>query len=270
MTIYDSDYVAEQELQSKYTGVTDSAAGDQEAISEQPLDQVGDNTEMVEDTTGTTVEAEQPVEHDKEYNFRAMREEIAKMKAEKEALEQNFDLWKRDLAANNVRREPEAPRKSALDTIPDDDIVTGAQLKRLLAEKDVELKKNLQEQEIYNQEMRVKSMYSDYDEVATKYGIPLMRKEPELAQAFVGAQNKAAYLYKLGKMAQLSESPQPQPSNIERQTVNRAQRLVENSRKPGTLSNSPSGQIGISKTDYFANMPESEFNELIKKHLEQV
>ena len=60
-------------------------------------------------------------------NFKAMREEIARIKSEKEALENNFDQWKRELARDNVRREPEAPRKRLVDELPNDDLITGAQ-----------------------------------------------------------------------------------------------------------------------------------------------
>jgi hypothetical protein len=264
MTIYDADFVATEELQQQYQpGVTDSAAGDQEAISEQPQDQVADSGNVVEEQADEGLS-------DKEMNFRAMREEIAKMKAEKEALEQNFDTWKRELASNNVQRQPEPPRKRAIDELPDDDIITGAQLKKMLAEKDAEYTRVLQEQELLNQETRVKAQYSDYDEVATKYGIPLLKQEPDLSQAFVASQNKAAFLYKLGKMHQLSQSPPAAESSVQRQEPNKAQRILDNSRKPGTLSGAVSGQSGISKADYFASMPDKEFQTLMMKNLEEI
>lgn len=263
MTIYDQDYTAEQQLQDNYTGVMDPAAEDQGAVSEATQEQVVDESNVAQ---------EQPTEalSDKEMNFKAMREEIAKMKAEKEALEQNFDVWKRELASSNVRREPEAPRKSLIESLPDDDIITGAQMKKILAEKDQQYQMHLQEQEVLNQETRMKAQYSDYDEVATTYGVPLLKKEPDLYQAFVGSQNKAAFLYKLGKMQQLSESPAPAPSQYQAQAVNKAQRMVENSRKPGTLSNGTSGQQAISRADYYASMDEKQFQDLVAKNLEQV
>lgn len=261
MTIYDNDFVATEKLQAQHQpGVTDSAAENQEPISETPVDQVVESNEMV---------ADQPEEQtsDKEMNFKAMREEIAKMKAEKEALAENFDTWKRELA---VQRQPEAPRKSAIEELPDNDLITGAQLKALLAEKDAEFRKVQQDQEIFNQEQRLKQQYSDYDEVATKYGVPLLKNEPDLAQAFVASQNKAAFLYKLGKMQQLSEAPAPEPSQFQKQEVNKAQRILDNARKPGTLSSATQGQQAISRADYYASMNEQEFQTLMNKNLEQV
>lgn len=273
MTIYDQDFVAEETLQQEYqqSGVTDSVAENQEPISEQPVDHEGQAPEMIEEATEEAVEAEQPVANDKDYNFKAMREEIAKIKAEKEALAENLESWKRELAINNVRRQPEdAPRKSAFEEVPDGDLITGAQVKMLLAEKDAEYKRAQQDLIVFNQEQQFKQKYSDYDEVATKYGVPLLKQEPDLAKAFVAAENKPAFLYKLGKMQQLSEAPPPVPTSAPRQEVNKAQRILENSRKPGTLSSATQGQQAISKADYFASMPEADFNALVAKNLEQV
>lgn len=265
MTIYDSDYVDEFQQEQLKPGVTDSVAEDQE-----PIEQVQEQEQAIaEEAQPEQTQAEEQLS-DKEFNFRAMREEMAKLKAEKEALAENFDTWKRELAVGNAQRQPEAPRKSAIEELPDNDLITGAQLKQLMAEKDAEFKKLQQEQEIFNQEQRLKQQYADYDEVATTYGVPLLKKEPDLAKAFVAAENKAAFLYKLGKMQQLAEAPPPAPSQFQRQEVNKAQRMVENSRKPGTLSNATQGQQAISKADYFASMDDKAFAELVTKNLEQV
>jgi len=237
-------------------------------------DSVAENQGSIEahhevETAGQPVEAEQPQEHvsDKDYNFRAMREEIARIKAEKEALEENFDLWKRELA---VQRQPEAPRKSAEEVIPDDDLITGAQLKRLLQERDERHRQVQMEQEIFNQEAKIKLQHSDYDEVATKYGVPLLKQEPDLAQAFMASNNKAAFLYKIGKMQQVLDKEPVQESQYHKQEVNKAERIVANSRKPGTLSGAVGGQQQISKADYYSSLSDAEFNALVAKNLEEI
>ncbi len=67
MTIYDQDFMAEQAMQQEYQkGVTDPAAGDQEAsaqVAEAPKEQPVEQA----------VEPAVPVESDKEFNFRALR-----------------------------------------------------------------------------------------------------------------------------------------------------------------------------------------------------
>lgn len=261
MTIYDADF-AEELAQQNQAGVKDSVAENHDSqTQENPLEQAAD----------ASIQAEQPQEAstDKEMNFRAIREELARLKAEKAALEQNFDDWKRDLASNNVRREPEAPRKSAIEELPDDDFISGAQLKRLLAEREAALQKRIEKQEVDLQETYMKSMYADYDEVTSKYGAPLVRQKPDLYRGFMSAQNKADYLYTLGKMAQMSERQQEQ-AEAPVQNTQKAERIMQNAKKPGTLSGAIGGQQAISKVDYMASMSDKDFQQLVAKHLEEV
>lgn len=257
MTIYDQDYMAELAIQEEYQkpGVTDPAAVDQEAKAPQePADQIADDSKMVQ---------EQPKEvSDKEYNFKALREELAQIKEDRDRLRDDFEGLRR----NQVQRQPEPPRKRAIDEIHSDDLVTGAQFKQAMAEREAEYQLMLGE-------LQAKSQNSDYDEVVTKYGIPLMEKEPDFAQGFVNANagNKAAYLYKLGKMAMLAEQRhEPEPVQEVPQRAQNAQRIVENSRKPGTLSNSVGGAGNLSKADYFASMSDSDFAALVRKNLDEV
>lgn len=252
MTIYDQDYMAELDMQQQNSqGVTDPAAGGQVATPQE--------AEVPKEEVVQAVEPEQP-DSDKEYNFRALREELAQIKEDRDRLRGDFE----DLRRNQVQRQPEPPRKRAIDDINSDDLVTGAQLKQAMAEREAEYQLQLGE-------LRVKAQYSDYDEVTSKYGVPLIEKEPDLAQGFLASNNKAAYLYKIGKLAMNAEqreepvmqAPVPQPSQA-------AQRIVENSRKPGTLSNSVGGSGNLSKADYYATMSEAEFQAFVTKNLEQV
>ncbi len=253
MTIYDQDYMSELDVQQQnMQGVTDPAAGGQVATpqeAEVPQEEV--------------VQANEPIqaESDKDYNFRAMREEMAQMKEDRDRLRGDLE----DLRRNQVQRQPEPPRKRAIDDINSDDLVTGAQLKQAMAEREAEYQLQLGE-------LRVKAQYSDYDEVTSKYGVPLIEKEPDLAQGFLASNNKAAYLYKLGKMAMLADRPVPEPvmQAPPQQPSQVAQRIVENSRKPGTLSNSVGGSGNLSKADYYATMSEAEFQTFMNKNLEQV
>ncbi len=255
MSIYDQDYMAELSMQQEHMkGVTDPAAVDQvattTAVTEEPLE-----------TSGPPVEAEQPLANDKDYNFKALREELAQIKEDRDRLRDDFEGLRR----NQVQRQPEPPRKRAIDEINSDDLVTGAQFKQAMAEREAEYQLMLGE-------LQVKSQYSDYDEVTSKYGVPLIEKEPDLAQGFLSSNNKASYLYKLGKMAMMAEQRQesepvmqapPQPNRD-------AQRMLENSRKPGTLSNAVGGSGNLSKADYYATMSEAEFTAFMTKNLEQV
>jgi hypothetical protein len=254
MTIYDQEYLAELALeQQNMQGVNDPAAGGQVATPQPPVDQSEEVLEKVQ---------EQPeAVSDKDYNFRALREELAQIKEDRDRLRGDFE----DLRRNQVQRQPEPPRKRAIDDINSDDLVTGAQLKQAMAEREAEY-------ELQLGELRVKAQYSDYDEVTSKYGVPLIEKEPDLAQGFLASNNKAAYLYKLGKMAMLADKPAPEPVyQAPPPSPNRdAQRIVENMKKPGTLSNSVGGSGQLSKLDYIAGMSDADFHALMTKNLEQV
>lgn len=251
MTIYDQDYMSELNMQQNaMQGVTDPAAVDQvatPAVAEAPQEEA--------------VQAVEPVqaESDKDYNFRALREELAQIKEDRDRLRGDFE----DLRRNQVQRQPEPPRKRAIDDINSDDLITGAQLKQAMAEREAEYQLMLGE-------LQVKSQYSDYDEVTAKYGVPLIEKEPDLAQGFLAAPNKAAYLYKIGKLA-MNADRQPEPvMQAPVQPSRDAQRMVENSRKPGTLSNAVGGAGNLSKADYYATMSDAEFHAFINKNLEQI
>lgn len=253
MTIYDQDYMAELDMQQQYSkGVTDPAAVDQVATPQE-----------AEIPTEEAQQAVEPVQadSDKDYNFRALREELAQIKEDRDRLRGDFE----DLRRNNVQRQPEPPRKRAVDDINSDDLITGAQLKQVMAEREAEYQLQLGE-------LQVKAQYSDYDEVTAKYGVPLIEKEPDFAQGFLASNNKAAYLYKLGKMAMSAEQRQqaPEPVMHAPQPSRDAQRIVENSRKPGTLSNAVGGAGNLSKADYYATMSDAEFNSMVQKNLDAI
>ena len=253
MTIYDQDYMSELSMQQEaMQGVTDPAAGGQVAtppVAEEPKEQ------QVEQA----VEPVEPVESDKDYNFRALREELAQIKEDRDRLRGDFE----DLRRNQVQRQPEPPRKRAIDEINSDDLITGAQLKQAMAEREAEYQLMLGE-------LQVKAQYSDYDEVTAKYGVPLIEKEPDLAQGFLASNNKAAYLYKIGKLAMGADRPPPEPVMQAPQPSQTAQRIVENSRKPGTLSNAVGGAGNLSKADYYATMSDAEFTAFMNRNLEQI
>ncbi len=207
MTIYDQDYIAElsaQEAATK-TGVQDSAAENQEANASQDVEEhIADASQMVEAVSEDgSADASNPLEipSDKEMNFKALREELATIKQEKERLARDFEDIRR---AQNVQRQPEPPRKRAIDDINNDDLVTGAQFKQIMSEREAEFEKRFADQETEHLQNSMRAKYSDYDEVLAKYGVPLIEQEPDFARGFLGAQNKASYLYKIGKQVQES------------------------------------------------------------------
>ena len=205
---------------------------------------------------------------DKEMNFRALREELTQMKQEKERLEQNFDTWKRELARAPAKAEP--PVKRFVDDLSNDDYLTGAQLKAALQEQERAFRedqhKKDQENALMLNEVLTKAKYSDYDDVVSKYGIPLIEQEPDLADAFLAAKNKPGYLYKIGVMAMQSQQPRTEPARRSEQ----AKAVVANSQKPRTLSGDVSGAQKMNPTDYYESMSDADFLKMVRKNLGEI
>lgn len=259
MTIYDQDYIAELEAQNQ-AGVKDSVAENQEPSSSVP--EASSLEPTVDQSADASKQAEQPPVTDKEYNFRALREELVQERTHREKLERDLEYLREN--QQRVQRQPEPPRERAMDKIKEDDLVTGAQFKQAMAEREAEYQLMLGE-------LQVKSQHSDYDEVTAKYGVPLIEKEPDLAQGFLAAPNKAAYLYKLGRMAMMAEQRQaPEPVQEAQKPSQTAQRIVENAKKPGTLSNAVGGAGNLSKADYYASMSDADFHAMVQKNLQEV
>ena len=64
---------------------------------------------------------------------------------------------------------------------------------------------------------------------------------------------------------QIQAQTQPQTP----QKSENAQRIVDNSKKPGTLSQA-GGQAALSKADYFASMSDAEFMKMANRNLDAI
>lgn len=201
-------------------------------------------------------QTEQPSKQ--ELNFKALREEVDRLKAERESEKRDYQLQMDMLRSNmnnaQVHRQEEAPKKM-FDGMRDDDIPNVAELRKEWEQRESNYQARLEE-------MQVQQTYPDYAEVLEKYTKPLMNQKPHLVSSLRGADNKALFAYELGKMAQQATQSQsvtpPQSEN--------AKRIVENSRRPGTLS-SAGGQSTLSQADYYASMSDSEFVKFASRHL---
>ena len=260
MTIYDQDFATEEMLQAKYTGVTEPVAEDQavqEETSEASVDHSPGAAEMVEDG------------HDKEYNFRALRESIAQEKAERELERRRHEqeLERMQYQIEQMSRstnESQISRKSALDGLEGSDLMTVEAYKKAQEEQYGRYQEEITALRYENLENRARLQHSDYNEVMEKYSIPLLRSNRDFARAFQAAENPAEFAYQLGRMQQNTQAPQPMVQN---QAQDNAERIVSNARKPGTLSSARGGQASLSKADYYASMSDAEFAEMVQKNL---
>lgn len=208
---------------------------------------------------------EQPVKSDvvedhskQELNFRALTQEVDRMKAERETEKKEYQLQLDMLRANMAQKDqPVQQERKFLDGMKDDDVPSVGELRKEWEQKESMYQSRLEE-------LQVSQMHPDYAEVMEKYLAPLVKQKPYLAEGIQGARNKAQYAYELAKMAQQIQDHQVVTTKSEN-----AQRIVDNSRKPGTLSQA-GGQGALSKADYFASMSDQEFMKMASRNLEGI
>ncbi len=247
--------------EENYTGVHDSAAESQQVSNtyqlesqDYPQDHSADAGKMV-DHSGESNEMVEEAPSRQELNFRALREEVEKIKAEKQALQQSFEQLRYQQSQQPQERLPE---KKMFQGVEDDYVPNVGEIRREWNEKEAEYLGRIEE-------LQVASVHPDYAEVMEKYTAPLIKEKPHLAEGILGARNKALFAYELGKMAQSMRQPQQQSEQQQPSKV--AQKIVENARKPATLSGA-GGQGHLSKADYYASMSDAEFMTMASRYLE--
>lgn len=258
------------DMESYAGGRVGPAAGDQAVVDTNSYHQGTEDypvqTELLDQPAKVEPEVkdEKPEVNPQAENFRALREEVDRIKAEREAEKREHQLQLDMLRANLDQQryqkapEPQAP-KQMFDGMKDEDVPNVAELRREWAQKESSYQARLEE-------LQVQQMHPDYAEVIEKYALPLVKQKPHLAEGLHGASNKALFAYELGKMAQQMQGQQVQAQT---KPSENAQRIVENSKKPGTLSQA-GGQAALSKADYFASMSDQEFMKFATKNLEGI
>ena len=250
-----------------YAGeVMDSAAEGQQIVH--------DNMERMHEEAIGSVErhqapaAQEPIEQQsrQELNFRALSGEVERLKAERESERREYNLQLELIKANSQRQPEVQPQRDRrmFEGKEDNDIPTIAELRQEWSDRETVYQRQLSQYQGNIEEMQVALNNPDYAEVLQKYSAPLLKNDPILAQGVNGAENKAMYVYRLGKMAQQMEATR----QTSQQAVNpTAQRIVDNAKKPGNLG-SAGGQSALSKADYFAGMSDKEFMEYASKNLD--
>lgn len=215
----------------------------------------------------TTLQEPTPEPSAQELNFKALSDSVEKLKAEKEAEKREYQLQLDMLRANlSKQKEPATQERKMFDGMEDTDVPNVGELRKAWQERE-----NAYNEKI--EELQVANMHPDYAEVLGKYGKHLAETDPVFIQGIRGAENKALFAYKYAKREQelqtLREAHKTQSASAPTQKSMDAQRMVENSRKPGTLAQ-VGGQSVLSKTDYYANMSDGEFMKMASKYLGEI
>ena len=242
----------------------------QKELMDQPVESAKSTPEAVK-----AVQPEPEINPQAEH-FRQLRGEVDRIKAERETEKREHQL-QLDMLRANLAPRPEPQRENKfLNDMKEDDIPNVGELRREWERKESGYQERLEE-------LQVAQQHPDYAEVLEKYVVPLIKQKPHLAEGIQGSRNKALFAYELGKMAQQMQAPQqqaqapmPQPVTQVSQALQaaptkneNAQRIVENSKKPGTLSQA-GGQGALSKADYYSSMSDAEFMKFAGKNLEGI
>ena len=200
-------------------------------------------------------------------HFRALREEVDRIKTEKEAEKKDYQL-QIDMLRSNINQQSKTPsvERKMFDGMDDSDVPNVRELRNEWNAREQGYKQRLDE-------LQTQSQHSDYHEMLNNYLTPLLRQKPYLAQGIQASDSPSLYAYELAKMYQSSQQVHNQPSASIQTTApqqsENARRMVDNSRKIGTLSQ-VGGQNSLSQADYFASMSDQEFMRMASKNLEGI
>lgn len=196
---------------------------------------------------------------DKEMNFRALREEAAKMKEERE-------YWKGQAEAySRIPQRPEPQQATQQDALTALDWDDGRDVRKAfdtLRQENQSLRSEIKDALTA---ISTKTQRQDWDSMVTQHVPQLTSKNPIFAEMIQKASNpyEAAYL-----LAELNARAQPAAQQPPPQNGN-AQRALQNSQKPQTLASIGGGGT-LSSADYYANMSDDDFMKIAAKNLANI
>lgn len=279
MTIYDQDFINSGEF------VDPAAEGHEGTVQVSPEVAVSEESsqsshsetnETIEDQIADESKLVEPSKQ--EFNFKALREEISREKAEREAERARYleeiTFLRDQFSRPSKENSDQVQHKDVLDDMHDDDLLTAGKYRKSMMELQAKHQAELEQVRLQAEEAHLKALHPDYDEVMEKYSIPLLKNNRDFARAFQNAESKAKFAYEWGKKEMMiqhysemqEKASQPQIA----QNSQKAERILANAQKPGTLSSARGGQPSLSRAEYYAGMSDADFNALVEKNLNEV
>lgn len=200
---------------------------------------------------------------DKEMNFRALREEAAKLKEERE-------YWRgqAEASTNLHSRSPEPTQQkedpySALDWEDSKDVRKAFDT---LREQNTSLRDELKDAITA---MSTKAQHQDWNNMVTQHVPQLTSKNPIFAEMIQKASNPYEAAYLLAELNAKANQPGAQQPPPYQQMNGNAQRAIANAQKPQTLA-SVGGGGTLSSADYYASMSDKDFMEIAGRNLANI
>lgn len=196
----------------------------------------------------------------KEMNFGALRDEIAKMKSEREYWRGQAEAYSR---APTRQPEPAEDRQPALEALDWDDSRDVRKAWESLQQDNQRLREEMRDSLAA---VQAKGQHQDWNTMVTQHVPQLTSKNPIFAEMIQKASNpyEAAYLLaELNARASQPDAALPPPTN------GNAQRAIANAQKPQTLA-SVGGGGQLSSADYYASMSDEDFMKIAARNLANI
>lgn len=200
----------------------------------------------------------QSQESAKELNFKALREEAARLKEESAYWKGQAEAYSRQPARTEVHQEEAA---KAIDWDDGNDVKRAWEtLRRENEALRMEVKDSLAA-------AQTKATHNDWNAMVTQHVPQLTGKNPIFAEMIKNASNPYEAAYLLAELNARASQP-TQQAQVPVQP-NYGQRAMHNASKPQTL-NSVGGQGQLSAADYYANMSDADFAKIASRNLANI
>ena len=208
---------------------------------------------VVEDPLGVSVEVANPMT-DKEYNFKALREETARLKGESEYWRGQAEAFK-----GNQNAQPSSQEDAYL-ALDWDDSSDVKKAFNALREDNQSLRAEVKDKMAA---LEIKNQHQDWNALVTQHVPELTSRNPIFAEMIKNSSNPYEAAYLLAQLNAGSAVPAQQP------THGNAQRAIDNSQKPRSPS-SIGGAGQLSSADYYANMSDEDFMKVAGKNMANI
>lgn len=189
-------------------------------------------------------------------NFRALRDEVSKMKEERE-------YWKGQAEAFARSHQPETQQATQEDAYSALDWDDSRDVRKAFESVRQENERLRYEMKDALTAMQTKTQRQDWNAMVTQHVPQLTSKNPIFAEMIKNASNPYEAAYLLAELNSKASIPQD-PSN----GMN-GQRAIANAAKPRTLS-SVGGNSQLSAADYYASMSDEDFMKVAGKNMANI
>lgn len=199
---------------------------------------------------------------DKEMNFRALRDETAKLKQESEYWRGQAEAYSRAQRSPEPAKSAQADAYAALDWEDSKDVRKAFDT---LRQENQNIRSELQDA---MRAVETKAQHQDWNNMVTQHVPQLTSKNPIFAEMIQKASNpyEAAYLLAELNAKASREAVHEQPG--QQVSVN-AQRAIANAQKPQSLS-SMGGPARLSSADYYASLSDEDFMKVASRNMANI